>query len=117
MDAELKHYLDGMKAGIDAALNAAEEWMKRHTGAISDSEQRLKQHMAGMIDASEERTKDFVRETVHDAETRIVGSCMQLAATHEARMGTLESSDRGLMERVAMREARVLNLERRSSRL
>lgn len=61
MEDELKQYLQGM-------------------------EKRLNEHLSGQVDASEARMRDFIRESNHNLETRM------LAEFREDRVRDLERS-------------------------
>jgi hypothetical protein len=91
MDQELKQYLEGMEDRI------VERTMER---------------VDGRIDAVEERMKDFVRQSIHDLETKVVGEFYKWGRTSDMR--TRQAiADTGLLgERMLNVEDRISALER-----
>lgn len=92
MDAELKTFLAGMETRItdrvDARVSAAEERITDRVMAgvderITASESRIMQRVDGRIDASEERMKDFVRVSVHNLETKLIGEFWKWGRTSD----------------------------------
>ncbi len=91
MDQELKQYLEGMEDRI------VERTMER---------------VDGRIDAVEERMGAFVRQSIHDLETKVVGEFYKWGRTSDMR--TRQAiADTGLLgERMLNVEDRISALER-----
>lgn len=98
MDNELIDYLKKMEARLETSLD----------GKLEKMEARLE----GKLDAVEQRLHDHVAEVVHDAETRIVGTFMKIVQAHEHRMSLSETINTTLLNRVALLEARMVEIER-----
>lgn len=98
MDTELIDYLKAMESRLDGKL------------------EKMEARLEGKLDAVEQRMHDHVAEVVHDTETRIVGTFMKIVETHENRMGLHEASNNSLFTRMALLEARVLDIERQRPR-
>jgi len=108
MDEELKQYLDGMEGRI----------VDRVTESVTDRvTDRVTERVGGRIDAVEERLKDYVRQSNHDLETKIITEFHKWGRTSEMHswdMGTRQANtDTGLLgERMLAVEDRVAALER-----
>ena len=120
MDAELIDYLKAMESRLDGKLEAMES---RFGGKLEAMESRfdgklekMEARFEGKLDAVEQRLHDHVAEVVHDSETRIVGTFMKIVEAHENRMRQLELTDNSLQARVALLEARMLDIERQRPR-
>ena len=74
----------------------------------------LEQRFEGKLDAVEDRMRAYAKEVADHMESRIVGAFMGIAQSHEVRMRNLELTDDGVRQRLAVLEARVLELERRA---
>jgi uncharacterized protein YqgV (UPF0045/DUF77 family) len=94
MDSELIDYLKAMESRFDEKL------------------EKMESRFEGKLDAVEQRIHDHVAEVVHDSESRIVGTFMKIVHTHETRMSLHESTNNSLLARVALLEARMLDIER-----
>ncbi len=73
------------------------------------------QRVDGRIDASEERMKDFVRVSVHNLETKLIGEFWTWGRTSDLRTKQVLADVGTLNERVLAVEDRISALERRSA--
>jgi len=108
MDEELKQYLDGMEGRI----------VDRVTESVTDRvTERVTERVGGRIDAVEERLKDYVRQSNHDLETKIITEFHKWGRTSEMHSWDMRTrqaiTDTGLPgERMLAVEDRVAAPER-----
>jgi hypothetical protein len=83
--------------------------VERTTDRVTD---RIMERVDGRIDAVEERMKHFVRQSIHDLETKVVGEFYKWGRTSDMR--TRQAiADTGLLgERMLNVEDRISALER-----
>jgi hypothetical protein len=105
MDSELIDYLKAMESRLDGKLEGMES-------RFDEKLEKMEVRLEGKLDAVEQRIHDHVAEVVHDSETRIVGTFMKIVHAHETRMSLHESTNTALLTRVALLEARMLEIER-----
>ena len=105
MDSELIEYLKAMESRFDEKLEKMEARFDEKLGSMES-------RFEGKLDTVEQRIHDHVAEVVHDSESRIVGTFMKIVHTHETRMSLHESTNNSLLARVALLEARMLDIER-----
>src|SRR5580700_10677479 len=112
MDEDLKQYLDGKFAVIDGKLTAIDGKFTAIDGKFLEFETRIMARVDGRIDAVEERMKDFVRQSNHDLETKIITEFHKWGRTSDMR--TRQAiTDTGLLgERMLAVEDRISALER-----
>jgi hypothetical protein len=119
MDEELKQYLEGMEGRI--VDRVTERVTDRVTERVTDRvaelvtdrvTERVTERVGGRIDAVEERMKDYVRQSNHDLETKIIIEFHKWGRTSDMR--TKQAiTDTGLLgERMLAVEDRVAALER-----
>jgi hypothetical protein len=122
MDADLKQHLEELEARLNERLEDVEARLKAHTsGQIDAAEQRLEgkldaaeQRLEGKLDAAEQRLKDFVRNSKHEMETRIVAEFQRWGRTSDMRTKDALTDLAALAERMLAVEHRVSALERRT---
>ena len=101
MDEELKQYLGAMESRNEAHMATTEARMLDHMAA---TETRMFEHMAAM--------ESRLREHVETVETRLLGEFWKWARTADARYRQHHGEVNGLIERVALVEDRIAELER-----
>jgi hypothetical protein len=103
--ADVKTSLTADVAEVKASLTADMANMKASLIAT----------MEGRMDALEERLKDFVRQSDHDLETKIIGEFWKWSRTSDMRTKQAIESTNTLSERLLAIEDRITALERRPS--
>jgi hypothetical protein len=133
MDEDLKQYLDGKFAAIDGKFAAIDEKFAAIDekfaaidgkfaaidgkfaaidGKFVEFENRITARVDGRIDAVEERMKDFVRQSNHDLETKIITEFHKWGRTSDMRTRQAITDVALLGERMLAVEDRISALER-----
>lgn len=79
---------------------------------LAELETRLLDRVSGMIHDSETRLLDRVSEMIHDSETRLLRAIFNLTERYDKRTTALEKGDSLLVERLALIETRLLEIEK-----
>jgi len=102
MDADLKQYMDNMKAELKAELK----------GQIESSEARIMQRVDGRIDASEERLKQHVSAECEKVETKLLTEFHKWGRTADMRTRQTMEANSFMNDRLLNAEDRITTLER-----
>ena len=114
--AEVKASLTADMAEVKASLTADMAEVKASlTADMANMKASLIATMEGRMDALEERLKDFVRQSDHDLETKIIGEFWKWSRTSDMRTKQAIESTNTLSERLLAIEDRITALERRPS--
>jgi uncharacterized protein involved in exopolysaccharide biosynthesis len=106
MDEELKTYLEGKFAQVDARFEQVDARFEQVDARFAQVDKRF-----GEVDAHFAQ----IREELHDTETRLLSEFWKWGRTTEIRVRRLEGLDQTTAERLAAMEERIFTLERKAA--
>jgi hypothetical protein len=104
--------LDGKFAALDGKFAALDGKFASIDDRFVELEGRIMARVDGRMDAAEERMKDFVRQSNHDLETKIITEFHKWGRTSDVRTRQAITDTGLLSERLLAVEDRISALER-----